>query len=74
MKKKVLSLSIAAMIGGLGYAQSDGVSIVVVPDKDLLPEGSDGVSIVVVPDKDLLPEGSVYYQGVVYTIMLGGWI
>lgn len=56
MKKKVLSLSIAAMIGGLGYAQSDGVNIVIVPGKDLLPEGS------------------VYYQGVVYTILLGGWI
>lgn len=56
MKKKVLSLSIAAMIGGLGFMQADDACIVIVPNKDLLPEGS------------------VYYQGVVYTIMLGGWI
>ena len=59
MKKKVLSLSIAAMIGGLGFMQADDAS---------------NASIVIVPGKDLLPEGSVYYQGVVYTIMLSGWI
>lgn len=58
MKKNVLSLSIAAMIGGLGFAADE----------------VDGDSVVIVPGKNLLPEGSVYYQGVVYTIMLSGWI
>ena len=58
MRKKVLSLSIAAMIGGLGYAASE----------------ADELRTVIVPSKYLLPEGSVYYQGVVYTIMLSGWI
>lgn len=58
MRKKVLSLSIAAMIGGLGYAAAE----------------ADEMRTIIVPSKNLLPEGSVYYQGVVYTIMLSGWI
>ncbi len=58
MKKNILSLSIAAMIGGLGFAASyySGTNVVIVPQKDL--NSSDGV----------------YYQGVVYTLLEAGWI
>lgn len=58
MKKKVLSLSIAAMIGGLGFAAAE----------------ADEASVVIVPGKNLLPEGSVYYQGVVHSLLVRGWI
>lgn len=58
MKKNVLSLSIAAMIGGLGFAADE----------------VDGDSVVIVPGKNLLPEGSVYYQGVVHSLLVRGWI
>ena len=56
MKKKVLSLSIAAMSGGLGFMQADDACVVIVPGKNLLPEGS------------------VYYQGVVHSLLVRGWI
>ena len=58
MRKKVLSLSIAAMIGGLGYAAAE----------------ADELRTVIVPGKNVLPERSVYYQGVVYIFLMNGWI
>ena len=58
MKKKVLSLSIAAMIGGLGFAATC----------------YSGTNVVIVPQKDLYSSDGVYYEGVVYALLEAGWI
>ena len=46
------------MIGGLGFAAAE----------------ADETNVVIVPGKNLLPEGSVYYQGVVHSLLVRGWI